>query len=154
MTQQTKHIGRFFEVLAVTRDTESNEKKRQTYIVEASTFSEAEDLACSDLPVESREDDIRTIRRANFVEVYTSERGADDRYFRCKVKMVTVNDNNGREQTTTLRYLINADTTNTAQHYLDKLMHPVRHIINRRDPHHRLHIQINQKKYNYGRTTQ
>lgn len=72
MTQQTKHIGRFFEVLAVTRDTESNEKKRQTYIVEASTFSEAEDLACSDLPVESREDDIRTIRRANFVEVYTS----------------------------------------------------------------------------------
>lgn len=122
MTQQTKHIGRFFEVLAVTRDTESNEKKRQTYIVEASTFSEAEDLACSDLPVESREDDIRTIRRANFVEVYTSERGADDRYFRCKVKMVTVNDNNGREQTTTLRYLINADTTNTAQHYLDKLM--------------------------------
>lgn len=119
------HTGKFFEVTAKVLQTQEdgNEKKnKQTIVVEAYSFGEAEQNACQEFSAYSKEYDVDGITPAAYSEIFMSSQDKDDKFFKCKIDYITIDEANGREKKTRICLLANADTTNTAQQMVDKYM--------------------------------
>ena len=74
-------------------------KVTEPYLVDALSFTEAEARIIEEMtPFISGEFTVSDIKRANYSEIFTSEEEAADRWFKCKLIFITLDDKSGAEK--------------------------------------------------------
>ena len=82
-------------------------KVTEPYLVDALSFTEAEARIIEEMtPFISGEFTVSDIKRANYSEIFTSEEEAADRWFKCKLIFVTLDDKSGAEKKTATQVLV------------------------------------------------
>lgn len=110
----------WFEVKVKYSKIDDNEKVKtfnQPYLFDALTFTEAEARANEEMAKYLSEGfKITNIKVANFSEIFPSEHG--DRWFKCKVSLVTLDEDKGLERRTNTYVLVQANDVKDAYEYL------------------------------------
>lgn len=98
-------------------DNERIKTFNQPYLFDALTFTEAEARATEEMGKYLSEGfKITNIKVANFSEIFPSEHG--DRWFKCKVSLVTLDEDKGLEKRTNTYVLVQALDVKDAYEYL------------------------------------
>ena len=103
---------------------DGNEKRvKEAFVVDAFTFTEAESRIIEEMqPYMSGEFEIMDISKAPFCEIFLSDNAAADRYYKVKVKFLSIDEKTCKEKISTVVYLVQADSTQTAQTNADKVL--------------------------------
>jgi hypothetical protein len=92
-----------------------DKKVTESYLVDALSFTEAEARIIGELtPIISGEFTVSDIKRANYSELFPSEEEAADRWFKCKLVYITLDDKSGYEKKTASYVLVQAASTEDA----------------------------------------
>lgn len=76
-----------------------NKKVTEPYLVDALSFTEAEARIIEEItPYISGEFTVSDIKRANYSELFPSEEDAADRWFKCKLFFITLDEKSGAEK--------------------------------------------------------
>ncbi|SHF53324.1 protein of unknown function [Bacteroides luti] len=98
-----------------------NKKVTEPYLVDALSFTEAEARIIEEIsPFISGEFTVADIKRANYSELFEDETG--DRWFRCKLQFVTLDEKSGAEKKTSTNVLVQAGDLREAVKNLDEGM--------------------------------
>ena len=96
-------------------------KITESYLVDALSFTEAEARIIEEMrPYISGEFTVVDIKRARFAETFFANTG--DRYYRTKVKLITLDEKSGAEKETAVQMLVKASTIHEAIEFIDKGM--------------------------------
>jgi len=110
----------WYEVKVKYSKIDDNEKIKtfnQPYLFDALTFTEAEARANEEMSKYLSEGfKITNIKVANFSEIFPSEHG--DRWFKCKVSLVTLDEDKGLERRTNTYILAQANDVKDAYEYI------------------------------------
>ena len=100
-----------------------NKKVTEPYLVDALSFTEAEARIIEEMtPFISGEFTVEDIKRARYSELFPCEEEAADRWFKCKLAYITLDDRSGAEKKTTTNVLVQAATTEDANKKLHEGM--------------------------------
>lgn len=92
-----------------------NKKVTEPYLVDALSFTEAEARIIEEMsPFISGEFIVKDISRANISELFPSEEEAADRWFKCKLVFITLDDKSGAEKKTSTYVLVQGASTEDA----------------------------------------
>lgn len=98
-------------------------KVTEPYLVDALNFTEAENRIIEEMkPYISGEFTVADIRRANYSELFDSAEEAADRWFKCKVLFVSIDEKSGKEKKTASNMLVRAASLRDALNRLDEGM--------------------------------
>ena len=103
--------GKYFEVSAkLTRTQDDGEEKRvkETIVVEAESFGDAEEKALTEYD--------------GYDVVLFSKDVNDDKFYKAKVEFLSLDEKTGKEQRTKVVYLVQASSLSRALAYIDKVM--------------------------------
>ncbi|MGL4992978.1 MAG: DUF4494 domain-containing protein [Bacteroidales bacterium] len=96
-------------------------KVTEPYLVDALSFTEAEARIIKEVsPFITGEFTVEDIKRARISEIFTDETG--DRWFKCKVQFVTLDERSGVEKKTSVAMLVQAGDLREAVANLDNGM--------------------------------
>lgn len=90
----------------------------EQYVVDAMSFTEAE----ATITKEFQGAYVKAIKRANFTEVITSKKDADDRYFKAKVQIIYTDEKTEREKRHSTIYLVQAANIDVARAYMKEFL--------------------------------
>ena len=100
-----------------------NKKVSEQYMVDALSFTEAEARIISEMtPFISGEFTVSDIKRSNYSELFPSEEDAADRWFKCKLFFITLDEKSGAEKKTSCYMLVQAADIKDAQKRFDEGM--------------------------------
>ena len=100
-----------------------NKKVTEQFLVDALSFTEAEARIISEMtPFISGEFTVSNIKRANYSELFSSEEDAADRWFKCKLFFITLDEKSGAEKKTSCYMLVQAADLRDAVKKLDEGM--------------------------------
>ncbi len=100
-----------------------NKKVTEPYLVDALSFTEAEARIIEEMtPFISGEFTVSDIKRANYSELFPSEEEAADRWFKCKLVFITLDEKSGAEKKTSTLVLVQAADLRDAVKKLDEGM--------------------------------
>lgn len=100
-----------------------NKKVTEPYLVDALSFTEAEARIIEEItPYISGEFTVSDIKRANYSELFVSEEETADRWFKCKLFFVTLDEKSGAEKKTSTQVLVQAADLRDAVKKLDEGM--------------------------------
>lgn len=100
-----------------------NKKVTEPYLVDALSFTEAEARIIEEMtPFISGEFTVSDIKRANYSELFPSEEEAADRWFKCKLVFITLDEKSGVEKKTSTQVLVQAADLRDAVKKLDEGM--------------------------------
>ena len=100
-----------------------NKKVTEPYLVDALSFTEAEARIIEEMtPVITGEFIVSDIKRANYSELFPSEEEAADRWFKCKLVFITLDEKSGAEKKTSTQVLVQAADLRDAVKKLDEGM--------------------------------
>lgn len=100
-----------------------NKKVTEPYLVDALSFTEAEKRITEEMtPYISGEFTVSDIKRANYSELFSSEEEAADRWFKCKLYFITLDEKSGAEKKTSTNVLVQAADLRDAVKKLDEGM--------------------------------
>ena len=106
-----------------TMDNGMNKKVTEPYLVDALSFTEAEARIIEEMtPYISGEFTVSDIKRANYSELFPSEEEAVDRWFKCKLIFITLDEKSGAEKKTSTQVLVQAADLRDAVKKLDEGM--------------------------------
>ena len=118
-------VSKFFEVkIQYQKMLEDGKEKKVTeqYVVEAFSFTEAEARIIEEItPYISGEFDVVSEKIAPYNEILISDSINDDKWFISKVSLITIDEKTSKENKTSQRLLVQADTSQTALEYTKKL---------------------------------
>ena len=118
-------VSKFYEVkIQHQKMQEDGREKKVTeqYVVEALSFTEAEARITEEMnPYISGEFDVVSEKIAPYNEILISDSLNDDKWFICKVSLITIDEKTAKENKTSQRLLVQADTSQTALEYTKKL---------------------------------
>lgn len=98
-------------------------KVAEPYVVDALSFSEAEARITGEMKKYiSGEFEVRNIDPTPFSEIFFSDSDKDDKFFKAKLIFITINEKTGKEQRSTIYYLVQAGTLETARKYITEVM--------------------------------
>ena len=121
----TSKVSKYFEVkIQYQKMLEDGKEKKVTeqYVVEAESFTEAEARIIEEMnPYISGEFDVVSEKIAAYSEIILSNKSDDDKWFISKVSFITIDEKTAKEKKQTFRYLVQADTSETALEYTKKL---------------------------------
>lgn len=121
-----KVVSKNYFVCTIQRNdvAENGETKavKEQYVVDAESFTEAE--ACITKEFEGTDDfKVVDISRAPFGDVaFLDEEEDVDRFFKVKVKFITIDEKSEKEKTTTACYLVQSGSTSQAQKVTDEML--------------------------------
>ena len=97
-----------------------NKKVTEPFLVDALSFTEAEARIIEEMtPFISGEFTVSDIKRANYSELFFSEEEAADRWFKCKLTFITLDEKSGAEKKTSTNVLVQAADLRDAVKKLD-----------------------------------
>lgn len=100
-----------------------NKKITEPYLVDALSFTEAEARIIEEMtPFITGEFTVSDIKRANYSELFSSEEEAADRWFKCKLYFITLDEKSGAEKKTSTLVLVQAADLRDAVKKLDEGM--------------------------------
>ena len=100
-----------------------NKKVTEPYIVDALSFTEAEARIIEEMtPFITGEFTVSDISRAHISELVPSPDGNDDRWYKCKVMFVTLDEKSGAEKRTATYMYVQAATSDIAMKRLHEQM--------------------------------
>lgn len=100
-----------------------SKKVTEPYLVDALSFTEAEARIIEEVsPFISGEFTVSDIKRANYSELFPSEEDAADRWFKCKILFITLDEKSGAEKKTSSQLLVQAADLHDALKKLDEGM--------------------------------
>lgn len=92
-----------------------NKKVTEPYLVDALSFTEAESRIIEEItPFISGEFTVADIKRANYSELFPCEEDAADRWFKCKLYFITLDEKSGAEKKTAAQMLAQASNLKDA----------------------------------------
>ncbi|WP_373167781.1 DUF4494 domain-containing protein [Bacteroides faecis] len=95
-------------------------KVTEPYLVDALSFTEAEARIIEEMtPFISGVFTVSDIKRANYSEIFPSDVECDDRWFKCKLCYITLDDKSGAEKKTSTYVLVQASDLERAKKNLD-----------------------------------
>lgn len=95
----------------------------ETYLVDALSFTEAERRFIEEIePFMGGEFTVTDIRRTKIAELFESNDGLADRWFKCKVAFITVDEKTGAEKRANQMMMVQAIDLRDAVKALDKAM--------------------------------
>jgi len=98
-------------------------KVSEPYLVDALSCTEAEQRIIEEIrPFMSGEFEITDIKRANYNEVFFCDAESADRWFKCKLSFITIDEKSGAEKKTNSYALVQAGELREAIKYLDEQM--------------------------------
>lgn len=125
------------------QDNGSQKMVSENYLVQAFSFGMAEDAIRNEIaPFTSGEFDIVAVARKNYSEIITDKFGIEsridgearrilgqknasmeaDKWFKCKLNFITIDERSGKEKKTAQFFLVNANTALTAHELVDNFM--------------------------------
>lgn len=97
-----------------------NKKVTEPYLVDALSFTEAEARIIEEMtPYISGEFTVSDIKRAGYSELFFSEDTNADRWFKCKLTFITLDEKSGSEKKTSTKVLVQASDLRDAVKKLD-----------------------------------
>lgn len=101
---------------------DGNQKKvNELYSLDALSFTEAENSIIEEMSSYiSGEFIVKGITKASYKDVIFSDMNNDDRWFKCKVEYITIDEKTAKEKRTGMYYLVQAATLPQAVEYVDK----------------------------------
>ena len=104
-------------------DNGMNKKVTEPYLFDALSFTESEGKCIQEMtPFITGEFTVSDIKRANYSEIFFSEEDAADRWFKCKLMFITLDDKSGSEKKTATNILVQAYDLRDAVKKLDEGM--------------------------------
>ena len=98
-------------------------KVTEPYLVDALSFTEAEARIIEEItPFISGEFTVADIKRANYSELFPCDEEAADRWFKCKLIFITLDEKSGAEKKTSTQVLVQAADLRDAVKKLDEGM--------------------------------
>ena len=111
-------VNKYFEVkvkMQKTQEDGTQKKVSEQYVVEATTFGEAERRITECLkPYIEGEFDVTDIKIAGYCQIINDNLDAD-KFFKAKVSFVTLDETTGKEKKTSELYLVQSDTLESAE---------------------------------------
>ena len=90
-------------------------KVTEAYTVDALSFTEAEQRIMEEMSAYiSGEFDVADIKKAAYKEIFFSDDDTADRWYKAKLKFITIDEKSGKEKRSNVNYLVNAGTLNGA----------------------------------------
>lgn len=114
--------GQWYEVIVrCERETEDGQVKTVTeqYTFDAQSFGDAENRAYKEIGGDFV---IKNINPASYNEVVFSDNNEDDKWFKTKVSLITIDERTEKEKKATVSYLIQGQSLERARKYADELM--------------------------------
>jgi len=100
-----------------------NKKVTEPYLVDALSFTEAEARIIEEItPFISGEFTVSDIKRANYSELFDSEKKDDDRWYKCRLAFTMLDQKSGNERRVKTNVLVQAETVDAAKNNLDEGM--------------------------------
>lgn len=100
-----------------------NKKVTEPYLVDALSFTEAEARIIEEMtPYITGEFTVVNITPAKYSELFTSDNSDDDRWYKCKLIYITLDEKSGAERRQAVNVLVQASDVDTAKKNLDKGM--------------------------------
>ncbi len=97
-----------------------NKKVTEPYLVDALSFTEAEARIIEEMtPFISGEFTVSDIKRANYSELFPSDDESADRWFKCKLVFITLDEKSGAEKKSSTQVLVQAADLRDAVKKLD-----------------------------------
>ena len=98
-------------------------KVTEPYLFDALSFTESEGKCIEEMtPFISGEFTVSDIKRANYSEIFFSEEESADRWFKCKLVFITLDEKSGSEKKTSTHVLVHAADLRDAVNKLDEGM--------------------------------
>ena len=98
-------------------------KVSEPYLVDAISFTEAEKRFIEEIrPFMTGEFEISDIKRVNYSEVFFCEAESADKWFKCKLSFITLDEKSGAEKRSNSYALVQAGDLREAIKYLDEQM--------------------------------
>ena len=95
----------------------------ENYTVDAMSFSEAEARIIEEMSSYiSGEFDVTDIKPAAYGEIHFSDAPADDRWYKAKLQFITIDEKSGKEKRSTVIYLVQGGTLQSALKNVDTVM--------------------------------
>ncbi|MBQ7822983.1 MAG: DUF4494 domain-containing protein [Bacteroidaceae bacterium] len=111
-------MNKYFECgIRYEKTLENGMQKRVTelYLVDALSFTEAEKRIIEEMtPFISGEFEVKTIKQANYSELVLSDETSADKYFKCKLTFILLDEKSGKEKKTSTNMLVQAASTEDA----------------------------------------
>ena len=119
-------VSKFYEVkIQYQKMQEDGKEKKVTeqYVVEALSFAEAEARIIEEMSAYIADSiDVVAEKIAPYNEIFLSDKSDDDKWFISKVAFITIDERTAKEKKTSQRFLVQADTSQTALEYTKKLL--------------------------------
>ena len=119
-------FSKYFEVkIQYQKMQEDGKEKKVTeqYVVEAFSFTEAESRITEEMSAYiNGEFDVVSEKIAPFNEIFLSDKSDDDKWFISKVGFITIDERTAKEKKQTLRYLVQAETSEKAMDYTNEML--------------------------------
>lgn len=101
----------------------TEKKVTEKYLFDALSFTESEGKCIEEMtPFISGEFTVSDIKRANYSEIFFSEEESADRWFKCKLVFITLDEKSGAEKKTSTHVLVQASGLRDAVKKLDEGM--------------------------------
>lgn len=98
-------------------------KTTEQYVVEALSWTESESTTTNNMAAYNHGDmDIVTMKKANFSELFLSERDDEDKYYECSINIISVDEKSSKEKRSKVRYLVQGKSFENAKKNLDEAM--------------------------------
>ncbi len=100
-------------------------KVTEPYLVEALTYTEAEARFLKEIEpfIKGVEYEVSDIKKARLSEIFFSNNGNDDRWYKCKLAFITLDEKTGQEKRSIQMMLVQAQDLRIAIKNLDNAMH-------------------------------
>lgn len=95
----------------------------ESYVVDALSFTEAESSIIEEMSAYISGDfNVTGITKCPFGEIFFSDVDTDDKFFKVKLKFITIDEKTEKEKYTNVNYLVQAHTLQQAVKYVEEVM--------------------------------
>ena len=100
-----------------------NKKVTETYVVDAYSFGEAEEAITKEMSAYiSGEFEVKAITPATYGEIFFSDADGDDKWYKCRLSFITLDEKTEKEKRTSVYYLVQAASVSGAVKHVDEVM--------------------------------
>ena len=119
-------MEKYFETKVKYEKTQENgmqKKVTETYLVDALSFSECEDRIINEMKVYiSGEFEVNAIQKAKYNELVVSEDTSADKWYKCKLQFITLDEKTEKEKKSAVHYLVQGSSLENAKNNMVKFM--------------------------------
>lgn len=120
------HSSSWFETKIKYQKTQEDGSEKvvtESYIVEALSCTESEASIIKEMALYSHgETKVTSTKKANFSEIFFSDKDDDDKWFSAKLQFITIDEKSEKEKRSNVVYLVQSKSLARALRYIDEVM--------------------------------